>query len=60
MQLILDKDGVPQNVAMLQGLGHGCDEEALRAMRAARFTNATSQDHEIRMELPFPYEPARK
>ncbi|WP_185280879.1 energy transducer TonB [Hymenobacter sp. NBH84] len=60
VQLTIDKDGVPKDVAVVQGLGHGCDEEALRAMRAARFINAAGEDHEIRMELPFPYEPARK
>ncbi|MBO3271950.1 energy transducer TonB [Hymenobacter defluvii] len=60
VQLTIDKDGVPKDLAVVNGLGHGCDEEALRAMRAARFINAAGEDHEIRMELPFPYEPARK
>ncbi|WP_177189686.1 energy transducer TonB [Hymenobacter actinosclerus] len=55
MQLTIDPQGVPQNVAVVQGLGAGCDEEALRVMHAARFTNTSGQDHEIRMRLPFPY-----
>lgn len=55
LQLTIDPQGVPRNVTVLQGLGAGCDEEALRVMRTARFTNASGQDHEIRMSLPFPY-----
>ena len=55
LQMTIDPQGVPQNVTVVQGLGAGCDEEALRVMRAARFTNASGQDHEIRMSLPFPY-----
>lgn len=55
VQLTIDPQGVPQNVAVVQGLGAGCDEEALRVMHAARFTNTSGQDHEIRMRLPFPY-----
>jgi TonB family protein len=55
VQLTIDPQGVPQNVTVVQGLGACCDEEALRVIRAARFTNASGQDHEIRMRLPFPY-----
>ncbi|MBT9394256.1 energy transducer TonB [Hymenobacter sp. NST-14] len=55
LQMTIDPQGAPQNVMVVRGLGAGCDEEALRVMRAARFTNARGQDHEIRMSLPFPY-----
>ena len=55
LQMTIDPQGVPQDVVVVQGLGAGCDEEALRVMRAARFTNTSGQDHEIRMKLPFPY-----
>lgn len=58
LQLTIDPRGVPQNVVVVQGLGAGCDEEALRVMRTARFTNPGGHDHEIRMRLPFPYEAA--
>lgn len=59
LQLTIDAQGVPQNVTVVEGLGAGCDEEALRVMRAARFTNAAGQNHEIRMSLPFPYVPGK-
>lgn len=57
LQLRIDKAGIPQDVAVVEGLGYGCDEEALRVMRAARYRNAAGQDHEIRLNLPFPYSP---
>jgi len=58
LQMRIDPAGVPQDVMVVKGLGHGCDEEALRVMRAARYQNAAGQDPEIRVSLPFPYEPA--
>jgi len=57
LQLTIDKAGIPQDVAVVKGLGYGCDEEALRVMRAARYQNFAGQDHEIRLKLPFPYSP---
>ncbi|UYZ65017.1 energy transducer TonB [Hymenobacter weizhouensis] len=55
LQFLIDKDGKPQDVAVVKGLGYGCDEEALRVMRTARYINSAGQDHEIRVNLPFPY-----
>lgn len=57
LQMVIDKSGVPQDVAVVKSLGYNCDEEALRVMRTARYTNSAGQDHEIRVNLPFPYEP---
>lgn len=57
LQLRIDPAGVPQDVEVIKGLGYGCDEEALRVMRAARYHNSAGQDHEIRLSLPFPYSP---
>ncbi|MDO7848054.1 energy transducer TonB [Hymenobacter sp. M29] len=60
LQMRIDPAGVPQDVAVVRGLGYGCDEEALRVMRAARYRNEAGQDHEIRVSLPFPYEPGQE
>ncbi|UOQ67411.1 energy transducer TonB [Hymenobacter volaticus] len=57
LQMVIDKTGIPQDVAVVKSLGYNCDEEALRVMRTARYTNSAGQDHEIRVNLPFPYEP---
>ncbi|MBF9144237.1 energy transducer TonB [Hymenobacter properus] len=58
LQLRIDPAGVPQDVVVVKGLGYGCDEEAVRVMRAARYQNPAGQEHEIRVSLPFPYVPA--
>ncbi|MCR5886866.1 TonB family protein [Hymenobacter sp. J193] len=60
LELRIDGQGVPQDVTVVKSLGGGCDEEALRVMRAARFTNQAGKDHEIRVSLPFPYEKVSK
>lgn len=54
LQLRIDSAGIPQDVEVVKGLGYGCDEEALRVVRAARYRNSAGQDHEIRLSLPFP------
>ena len=55
VELTIDKDGNTKNLQVVNGLGYGCDEEALRVMKDAKFTNSTGDDHDIRMKLPFPY-----
>ncbi|WP_220613804.1 energy transducer TonB [Hymenobacter sp. HSC-4F20] len=58
LQMVISPKGIPQNVLVVKGIGSGCDEEAQRVMRTARFTNTAGEDHEIRMSLPFSYEKA--
>ncbi|SDY88786.1 TonB family protein [Hymenobacter psychrophilus] len=58
LELVVDKAGFPQHIAVVKGLGYGCDEEAVRVMQTARYQNLAGQDHAIRVSLPFPYSPA--
>jgi TonB family protein len=55
VELTIDKEGNTKSLSVVKGLGHGCDEEALRVLKDAKFTNTTGGDHDIRMKLPFPY-----
>ncbi|RWY55631.1 energy transducer TonB [Mucilaginibacter gilvus] len=55
VQLTIDKDGNTKNVEVIKSLGYGCDEEALRVMKAVKYTNKTGEDNDIRVKLPFPY-----
>ncbi|RFZ82911.1 energy transducer TonB [Mucilaginibacter terrenus] len=55
LELTVDKNGNPKDISVVKSLGFGCDEEALNAMKAAKFTNATGEDRDIRVKLPFPY-----
>lgn len=40
LQVIVNKDGTVREVKVLKGIGSGCDEEALRVVRQARFEPA--------------------
>lgn len=53
LQARIDQAGLPQDIVVVKGLGYGCDEEAVRVLRAARYRNLGGQDHEIRLSLPF-------
>ena len=45
--------GAPNHVSVVRGLGYGCDEEALRVVQQARFSNPTGEEQEIRILVPF-------
>jgi periplasmic protein TonB len=41
VEVVISRDGAVSNVRLLRGLGHGLDEQAIRAVRQWRFTPAT-------------------
>jgi TonB family protein len=55
IELTVTGNGDTKNLSVAKGLGYGCDEEALRIMKEAKFKNKTGEEAEIRMKLPFPY-----
>jgi TonB family protein len=55
VELTIDKDGNTKNISIVKPLGYGCDEEAIRVMKEAKYINKTGEESEIRMRLPFPY-----
>jgi protein TonB len=40
VQLHIDERGVPSDIKVMEGIGGGCDEAAVRAVRSSRFTPA--------------------
>jgi TonB family protein len=56
VEFTVDKDGSTKNISVVKGLGYGCDEEAMRVIKEARYSNKSGEDHDLRMKLPFPYE----
>lgn len=40
IQLTVSERGVPSDITVLEGIGGGCDEAAVRAVRSSRFTPA--------------------
>ncbi|GAB3923384.1 energy transducer TonB [Mucilaginibacter myungsuensis] len=59
VELTIDKNGEVQNPQVVKSLGYGCDEEALRVIKEAKFTNPARQDVEKRFRLPFPADIAK-
>jgi TonB family protein len=55
VEFTVDKDGATKNIFVIEGLGYGCDEEAIRVIKESKYTNPERQESELRMKLPFPY-----
>lgn len=55
VQLTVTGSGGAKDITVIKGLGYGCDEEAARVLKEAKFTNKAGEDSEIRMRVPFPY-----
>lgn len=49
--MIVDANGQPRNVRVLQGLGHGLDEKAVEAMQASTFHPAMKNGVPVPVEL---------
>jgi TonB family protein len=54
VEFTVDKDGKTKNIFVIEGLGYGCDEEAIRVIKESKYTNPARQESELRMKLPFP------
>lgn len=53
LQATVAPDGTVSHTSVVQGLGYGCDEEAVRVMKTARFRNESGEQQEIRIAVPF-------
>jgi TonB family protein len=53
VQATVAPDGSISRTSVVRGLGYGCDEEAARVVKTARFNNPTGAEQEIRMLVPF-------
>jgi periplasmic protein TonB len=55
VSFIVEKNGVLTNVKITQGVGAGCDEEALRVIRLMpRWKPGKQQGHEVRVVIDLP------
>jgi protein TonB len=55
ISFIVEKDGSLSNISVLQGIGAGCDEEALRVTRLMpRWKPGKTQGHEVRVVITMP------
>jgi len=51
---IVEKDGTVSNAEILKGIGGGCDEAALKVLRATRFTPGVQNGRLVRVKMNFP------
>lgn len=58
VQVVVDKQGRPVNPKLIKGLGHGCDKEALRVVKTARFVPGKMEGKPVKvkylMQIVFP------
>ena len=50
LKLVVNAQGLPQNITLLRGLGFGLDEQAARAVSTWRFQPATKDGHPVPVE----------
>jgi TonB family protein len=53
LEFVVDANGKPKNIVVAQGLGFGCDEEAIRVLQLGKFINNIGEDSEMRIRIPF-------
>jgi len=51
VSLIVDTEGLPQNVHVIRGVGMGLDEKALDAVRQYRFKPARENGHPVPVQV---------
>ena len=57
VRFVVDEEGRPSDVEVMSGIGAGCDEEAVRAVRAARFVPGIRDGKpvKVKMTLVIPF-----
>lgn len=54
VQFIVDKEGNVQNPQIIRGIGGGCDKEALRVVKQAKFEPGTQRGHAVKVQYSLP------
>jgi TonB family protein len=53
VEATIDEQGHVSRADVVEGLGHGCDEEATRVLKSAKYSNPTGAPQDIRVRIPF-------
>jgi TonB family protein len=53
VEATIDEQGHVSRADVVEGLGHGCDEEAIRLLKSAKYSNPTGAPQEVRVPVPF-------
>jgi TonB family protein len=54
IRFIVDKNGYVRNPEVIQGIGHGCDEEAVRVISRSKFHPAMKDGEPVHVEFTVP------
>lgn len=54
VQFVVTEEGRVENAQVVRGIGGGCDEEALRAVRQARFVPGQQRGQTVRVRMSLP------
>lgn len=54
VQFVVDEQGNVQDPVVTRGIGAGCDEEALKAVRQAKFTPGKQRGKAVRVKMSLP------
>src|SRR5690606_31279090 len=54
VQFVVDEQGRPSNIAVVRGIGGGCDEAAVAAVRASSFTPGRQRGRPVKVRMSLP------
>lgn len=54
VQFVVDEQGRPSEVRVIRGIGGGCDEAAVEAVRRARFTPGLQRGRPVKVRMSLP------
>ena len=55
LEAIIGTDGIPTEIRIIQAIGFGCDEAAVKALRSSRFRPAELEKHPVVVRITIPY-----
>ena len=54
VQFVVDERGAPYDVRVVRGIGAGCDEAAIEAIRASRFVPGRQRGRPVKVQMTLP------
>ena len=55
LEAVIGMDGVPTEIRIIQAIGFGCDEAAVKALKASRFRPAELEKQRVAVRITIPY-----
>ncbi len=55
LEAVIGTDGIPSEIRIIQAIGFGCDEAAVKALKASRFRPAELEKQHVVVRITIPY-----